>query len=80
VIFNTTDVSYHGHPEPLHCPPGRSRLSIATYYYSNGRPKHEVSPAHSTLYQRRPHDPVDHELDAFRRARGKGRIDKTLVS
>jgi hypothetical protein len=42
VIFNTTDVSYHGHPDPLNCPEGRSRRSIALYYYTNGRPPGEV--------------------------------------
>ncbi|ATE65577.1 2OG-Fe(II) oxygenase [Rhizorhabdus dicambivorans] len=34
VIFNTDADSYHGHPEPLACPPDRSRRSIATYYYT----------------------------------------------
>lgn len=37
VIFNTTDSSYHGHPEPLACPPERTRNSLAFYYYTNGR-------------------------------------------
>lgn len=50
-IFSTTDFSYHGHPDPLTCPPDRSRKSIALYYYSNGRPKDELSPKpHSTLF------------------------------
>ncbi len=34
VIFNTALDSYHGVPEPLTCPPDRSRQSIATYYYT----------------------------------------------
>jgi Rps23 Pro-64 3,4-dihydroxylase Tpa1-like proline 4-hydroxylase len=34
VIFNTDLDSFHGQPEPLTCPPERSRKSIATYYYS----------------------------------------------
>ena len=34
VIFNTALDSYHGHPDPLACPPDRSRRSIATYYYT----------------------------------------------
>jgi Rps23 Pro-64 3,4-dihydroxylase Tpa1-like proline 4-hydroxylase len=51
VIFNTTDDAYHGHPEPLSCPDGMSRKSLAFYYYSNGRPEEERSVAHSTLYQ-----------------------------
>jgi hypothetical protein len=53
-IFSTTSFSYHGHPNPLACPPGRTRKSIATYYYSNGRPEEEVSETHSTLFQHRP--------------------------
>jgi hypothetical protein len=53
-IFSTTSYSYHGHPNPLTCPPDRTRKSIATYYYSNGRPEEEVSDAHSTLFQHRP--------------------------
>jgi Rps23 Pro-64 3,4-dihydroxylase Tpa1-like proline 4-hydroxylase len=53
-IFSTTSFSYHGHPNPLTCPPDRTRKSIATYYYSNGRPEEEVSEAHSTLFQHRP--------------------------
>ena len=54
VIFATTDWAYHGHPEPLTCPPDRSRKSIAMYYYTNGRPAAEMSKPHSTLYQQ-PH-------------------------
>jgi hypothetical protein len=53
-IFSTTDFSYHGHPDALSCPPDRSRKSIALYYYSNGRPKSEVSEKpHSTLFVNR---------------------------
>jgi Rps23 Pro-64 3,4-dihydroxylase Tpa1-like proline 4-hydroxylase len=51
VIFSTSDVSFHGHPTPLSCPPGMSRKSLAMYYYSNGRPEAERSDSHSTLYQ-----------------------------
>jgi hypothetical protein len=53
-IFSTTSYSYHGHPTPLACPPDRTRKSMATYYYSNGRPEEEISDAHSTLFQTRP--------------------------
>ena len=42
VVFGTTDFSNHGHYDPLTCPNDRSRKSIATYYYSNGRPKEEI--------------------------------------
>jgi len=53
-IFSTTDFSYHGHPDALTCPPDRSRKSLALYYYTNGRPKSEVSDrAHATLFVNR---------------------------
>ncbi len=42
-MFSTTGDSWHGHPEPLSCPPDRSRKSLALYYYTNGRPESELS-------------------------------------
>jgi hypothetical protein len=42
-LFSTTGYSWHGHPDPLTCPPDRSRRSLALYYYSNGRPESELS-------------------------------------
>ena len=47
VIFSTTDFSNHGHPDPLNCPDLMSRKSIATYYYSDGRPPNEVDKMYS---------------------------------
>jgi Rps23 Pro-64 3,4-dihydroxylase Tpa1-like proline 4-hydroxylase len=35
VVFSTTATSFHGHPDPLQCPPGTSRKSLALYYYSS---------------------------------------------
>lgn len=58
VIFATTDWAYHGHPEPLACPEGVTRKSLALYYYSNGRPASEASDAHTTLYQQRPGEEI----------------------
>lgn len=49
VIFETSDSSFHGHPERLTCPPDRSRRSIALYYYSAEAPK-DSRGDHSTLY------------------------------
>lgn len=54
VVFSTTDYSFHGHPDPLTCPLGRARRSIALYYYSNGRPQEELSGSHNTLFKQRP--------------------------
>jgi hypothetical protein len=41
VVFMSTDVTYHGHPEPLPAPVSRRALSL--YYYTNGRPPEETS-------------------------------------
>ena len=56
VIFTITDSAFHGHPDPLECPAGRARRSLAFYYYSNGRPDAEQSEPHRTLFQRRPEE------------------------
>lgn len=54
VIFSTTDYSYHGQPEPVLGPPELTRYSIATYYYSNGRPDEETSGESLTNWRERP--------------------------
>lgn len=52
VIFNTDEDSFHGHPDPLNCPPDRFRRSIALYYYTI-----EKKPLKkATHYQVRPQD------------------------
>jgi hypothetical protein len=38
VLFETGTRSFHGHPEPLDCPEGRRRNSLAVYYYCLDRP------------------------------------------
>lgn len=38
ILFSQSAESLHGHPDPVACPPGRTRRSIAAYFYSNGRP------------------------------------------
>ena len=55
VIFSTTDWTFHGHPDPLTCPPEMSRKSIALYYFTVDRPKHETIPGKkTTLFRERP--------------------------
>lgn len=51
VVFSTTEISYHGHPEPLRCPPGKSRKSLSFYYYTNGRPAEEQAAPHDTIFK-----------------------------
>ena len=53
VLFSTTTTSWHGHPDPVQCPQGRSRLSVAAYYYSPHPGGQRVRP-HSTRFQSRP--------------------------
>ena len=53
MIFSTTDFTYHGHPDPLQCPEGMTRKSLALYYFSNGRPAEEISGDHSTIFRAR---------------------------
>ncbi len=52
-IFSTIPLSNHGHPNPLTCPPDRSRKSLALYYYSNGRPENEISEDQLTTFKGR---------------------------
>lgn len=54
-IFSTTSFSFHGHTRPLSCPPERNRKSIATYYYSNGRPEEDpgLTRRHEVAFQER---------------------------
>jgi hypothetical protein len=54
VVFVTNDDCFHGHPEPLACPEGVARRSLALYYYTNGRPAQEKSRPHSSIYRTRP--------------------------
>lgn len=51
VIFETNEISYHGHPKPLNAPQGINRKSMATYYYTRDRPMSEINNEHNTLYK-----------------------------
>ncbi|MGA2413399.1 MAG: 2OG-Fe(II) oxygenase [Candidatus Sulfotelmatobacter sp.] len=54
LIFTTDERSLHGFPDPLTCPQGQSRKSLALYYYTVDRDKMVTS--HSTDYFARPQD------------------------
>jgi Rps23 Pro-64 3,4-dihydroxylase Tpa1-like proline 4-hydroxylase len=53
LIFTTDEKSLHGFPDPLTCPQGQSRKSLALYYYTA---EQEKIVAHSTDYFARPQD------------------------
>lgn len=50
VLFATDENSFHGHPEPLKCPPERQRRSLALYYFT----EQEQPFVRSTEYRARP--------------------------
>ena len=54
LIFTTDEKSLHGFPDPLTCPEGQSRKSLALYYYTVEADEKVV--AHSTDYFARPQD------------------------
>ncbi len=49
VVFETTDDSWHGHPEKLLCPEGVQRRSLALYFYTKAPPK---ARPHTTVYRK----------------------------
>jgi hypothetical protein len=55
VIFRTDPDAFHGHPDPMPCPPDVTRRSLALYYFT-----HETEPflVRSTAYRARPGEGV----------------------
>ncbi len=60
VVFNTSLDSFHGQPDPVNCPPDRSRRSIATYYYTARADGIAAIPERTTVFKTRP-DSTDEE-------------------
>lgn len=52
LVFTTSLDSFHGHPDPLTCPPGEARRSLALYYFT----EEAEAVRKSTNYQARPQD------------------------
>jgi hypothetical protein len=80
VVFSTSENSYHGHPEPLACPDGWTRKSMAAYYYTPGRPAAEEAPAHSTIFVKRPQDVDDEDIERLRKERTKHRLTSNVAN
>lgn len=51
VIFETNEVSYHGHPRKLNLPPDVTRKSLAVYYYTKEREEIETAMEHNTIFK-----------------------------
>ena len=56
LMFNTDERFFHGFPEPVTCPQGESRKSLALYYYT--AEKDGKSALRSTNYRPRPGDGI----------------------
>ncbi|HJQ83084.1 MAG TPA: 2OG-Fe(II) oxygenase [Candidatus Binatia bacterium] len=54
VIFRTSEISFHGSPEVVRCPPGSSRKSLALYYFRDEGAPCRLRP---TRYVALPDDP-----------------------
>ena len=66
VIFNTTDFTFHGVPDPLDCPENIQENHLL--YYTNGRPRNEVRSIlekKSTLYKERPGEKFNYSTKYF---------------
>jgi Rps23 Pro-64 3,4-dihydroxylase Tpa1-like proline 4-hydroxylase len=50
ILFYQSSKSLHGHPTPVDAPNGRTRRSVAAYYYSNGRVDGDGGGFHTTLF------------------------------
>jgi hypothetical protein len=55
VIFETSDISYHG-VAALTCPPDVVRRSFALYYYTKEPPAQVLHGDHSTIFRARPNE------------------------
>lgn len=51
VMFETNEISYHGHPNPLKVPSDVTRKSLAIYYYTEERNGAEAVLEHNTIYK-----------------------------
>jgi len=49
VVFSTSPISYHGHPQPLRSPDGMTRKSLSLYYYT-ALPVAEDTTPHDTIF------------------------------
>jgi len=77
-IFTCSDISFHGLPNPIECPPERFRRSLAFYYFTADGSTPEPR---STLWKERPgEDFMSRPSARFRRAGGQAlQAAKTLI-
>jgi hypothetical protein len=83
LVFTTSGVAHHGHPDPLTCPPDVARRSLALYYFTE-----EIKPARrATDYRARPGDGLRSlairadraALAAYDRVRSRFAVTETMM-
>ncbi len=83
VVFETSEISYHG-VSPVTCPDHVSRKSFAAYYYTREAPAGYTGENHSTIFRARPEELVRQYLlmpaeKLQRRLADEGRRARRLV-
>ena len=76
VLFLTDDTSWHGHPEPLTCPPNICRQSLALYYLTE--PRASAASRSRAKFVARPGDDHDEELEKIRELRAQENTAKKV--
>lgn len=61
ILFRTSDISYHGLPEPIKCPEGIYRKSIAIYYVS--KPRENLIERYKAEFFPKPNQYVNEKLN-----------------
>lgn len=75
LLFEVSDISFHGYPDPLRCPEDRQRNSLQLYYYREWPASTEPRQLYTTDYRPRPRDYAKRFRHALTRAigpRGRG--------
>ena len=67
ILFNTNDISFHGHPNPLNAPEGVFRKSLALYYLTE--PQSNANKRPRARFIARPFDDKSEEIEDFRKKR-----------
>jgi hypothetical protein len=84
IIFQTDETSWHRLPEPIMCPEGEYRMSLAYYYVSPLVARDDVNKYGAddseyrtkTLFIKRPQDPEDPRMDELYALRPQRRIER----
>jgi hypothetical protein len=74
VLFRTCDISYHGFPTPIQCPPGVYRKSLAIYYVTP--PRAEATHRLKAKFVPLPGQPVSDKLKKLYEIRPECRISE----